>query len=224
MASGNSSFWTMNLALGNFVLFSMWSKWQQVLMTTWLSSGLRPKRASCASTVHSGRCSAQMTCSRSMDADLARLSALTSQPVSTTMLRSAPSISHIVSGERSPVIVTAPKSSSSSQPVGRMAAWSVRSTPAARRAQAPGRPRHIVATGAVSERVSAQPIIASGCSVCARHGGVMVHVPPSDRMAFLAERRALSVQRFDAVHSPHYDQCRAPSAPPMPICSNQRNA
>ena len=34
----------------------------------------------------------------------------------------------------------------------------------------------------------------------------MVHVPPADRMAFLAERRALSVQRFDTVHSPHYDR------------------
>jgi hypothetical protein len=34
---------------------------------------------------------------------------LTSQPVSTTMLSSAPSISHIVSGERSPAMVTAPK-------------------------------------------------------------------------------------------------------------------
>jgi hypothetical protein len=34
----------------------------------------------------------------------------------------------------------------------------------------------------------------------------MVHVPSSGRMAFLAERRALSVQRFDTVHSPHYDQ------------------
>jgi len=33
-----------------------------------------------------------------------------------------------------------------------------------------------------------------------------VHVPPCDRMAFLAERRALSVQRFDTVHSPHYDR------------------
>jgi hypothetical protein len=54
---------------------------------------------------------------------------LTSQLVSATMLSSAPSISHIVSGERSPVIVMAPKSSSSSQPVGRMTAWSVRSTP-----------------------------------------------------------------------------------------------
>ena len=83
-------------------------------MPTWMSSGPSPKRASCASTVHSGRCSAHMTCSRSTDADLARLSALTSQPVSATMLSSAPSISHIVSGERSPVIVTAPKSSSSS--------------------------------------------------------------------------------------------------------------
>jgi SAM-dependent methyltransferase len=27
----------------------------------------------------------------------------------------------------------------------------------------------------------------------------------SDRLAFLAERRALSVHRFDTVHSPHYD-------------------
>jgi SAM-dependent methyltransferase len=36
--------------------------------------------------------------------------------------------------------------------------------------------------------------------------GVIVHVPPADRVAFLAERRALSVQRFDTVHSPHYDQ------------------
>ena len=35
---------------------------------------------------------------------------------------------------------------------------------------------------------------------------VIVHVPPADRMAFLAERRALSVQRFDTVHSPHYDR------------------
>src|SRR6266566_1634009 len=35
---------------------------------------------------------------------------------------------------------------------------------------------------------------------------VIVHVPPCDRMAFLAERRALSVQRFDTVHSPHYDR------------------
>src|SRR2546429_10017084 len=34
----------------------------------------------------------------------------------------------------------------------------------------------------------------------------IVHVPPADRMAFLAERRALSVQRFDTVHSPHYDR------------------
>jgi hypothetical protein len=35
---------------------------------------------------------------------------------------------------------------------------------------------------------------------------VIVHVPPCDRVAFLAERRALSVQRFDTVHSPHYDR------------------
>jgi SAM-dependent methyltransferase len=35
---------------------------------------------------------------------------------------------------------------------------------------------------------------------------VPVHVPPADRIAFLAERRALSVQRFDTLHSPHYDQ------------------
>src|SRR6266550_3785342 len=35
---------------------------------------------------------------------------------------------------------------------------------------------------------------------------VIVHVPPADRMAFLAERRPLSVQRFDTVHSPHYDR------------------
>src|SRR2546421_12722082 len=35
---------------------------------------------------------------------------------------------------------------------------------------------------------------------------VIVHVPPCDRMAFLAERRALSVQRFDTLHSPHYDR------------------
>jgi SAM-dependent methyltransferase len=35
---------------------------------------------------------------------------------------------------------------------------------------------------------------------------VSVHVPSADRMAFLAERRVVSVHRFDTVHSSHYDQ------------------
>lgn len=53
----------------------------------------------------------------------------------------------------------------------------------------------------------------------------MVHVPPSGRMAFLAERRALSVQRFDTVHSPHYDQrWGAISATHADFAANQRNA
>jgi 2-polyprenyl-3-methyl-5-hydroxy-6-metoxy-1,4-benzoquinol methylase len=35
---------------------------------------------------------------------------------------------------------------------------------------------------------------------------VSVQVPPADRMAFLAERRVLSVHRFDTVQSSHHDQ------------------
>jgi SAM-dependent methyltransferase len=31
-------------------------------------------------------------------------------------------------------------------------------------------------------------------------------VPPADRRAFVAERRAASVRRFDAIHSPDYDE------------------
>lgn len=34
---------------------------------------------------------------------------------------------------------------------------------------------------------------------------VSVNVPAADRRAFLAERRAVSIQRFDALHSQHYD-------------------
>jgi hypothetical protein len=45
----------------------------------------------------------------------------------------------------------------------------------------------------------------------------MVHVPPSGRMAFLAELRALSVQRFDAAHSPITTSTGASSARPLPI-------
>jgi SAM-dependent methyltransferase len=33
-----------------------------------------------------------------------------------------------------------------------------------------------------------------------------VSVPPGDREAFVAERRAVSVHRFDTLHSPHYDE------------------
>jgi len=33
-----------------------------------------------------------------------------------------------------------------------------------------------------------------------------VSVPPADRRAFVAERRAASTHRFDTIHSPHYDE------------------
>jgi SAM-dependent methyltransferase len=33
-----------------------------------------------------------------------------------------------------------------------------------------------------------------------------VSVPPADRRAFVAERRAASVHRFDTIHSPRYDE------------------
>jgi hypothetical protein len=33
-----------------------------------------------------------------------------------------------------------------------------------------------------------------------------VTVPPDERRAFLAERRAAAVQRFDTLHSPTYDE------------------
>jgi SAM-dependent methyltransferase len=40
-----------------------------------------------------------------------------------------------------------------------------------------------------------------------------VSVPPADRRAFVAERRAASVHRFDTIHSQHYDEHWAAISP-----------
>jgi hypothetical protein len=52
----------------------------------------------------------------------------------------------------------------------------------------------------------------------------MVHVPPSGRMAFLAERQALGVQPFDTVQPALRPALGRHQRHPCRFCSSQRNA
>ena len=66
----------------------------------------------------------------------------------------------------------------------------------------------VTARAVRSGRIGGLPATpAQGLEPCAArgHAGKM-SVPPADRRAFVAERRAASVHRFDAVHSPDYDE------------------
>jgi hypothetical protein len=71
-------------------------------MTTGVSSGLRAKRASCALTVYSGRCSAHMTCSRGTDADLGQTVRAHIAAGIDDDVEFGPFDQPLVSGERSP--------------------------------------------------------------------------------------------------------------------------